>query len=73
MKLQKGKIYKINIEIEEPTRVHQSGFIAATKLVDKSGDYEYIGRRGHKYYFYSNEMGYDIYLTKDEYLKKISK
>lgn len=71
MKLQKGKIYNIKHKEQQVTRRHQSGFVVASREIDRSGEYEYIGKRGNNFHFYDNDAGHDIYLSKAEYEEKI--
>lgn len=71
MKLQEGKIYRIKHEEKQITRQHQSGFIVASRMIDRSGEYEYIGKMGNKFHFYNQNSGHDIYLSKSEYEEKI--
>ena len=71
MKLIEGKIYRIKHEERQITRRHQSGFIVESRMIDRSGEYEYRGKHGKKFHFYDQNAGHDIYLTKVEYEDKI--
>jgi hypothetical protein len=66
MKLEIGKLYNIKRSETQVTRRHQSGFVVETRKVDVSGEYEYRGKQGHKFHFYDQNAGHDIYLTKAE-------
>ena len=65
MKLEIGKIYEIRHSERQVTRRHQSGFVVESRLIDVSGNYEYRGKQGHKFHFYDQDAGHDIYLDKD--------
>lgn len=71
MKLEIGKIYKLNYSESEPIARTQWGSVAMIRSVDLSGKYEYIGMYGNNRHFYNSDIGKDIYLTKEETLKAL--
>ena len=71
MNLILGKIYYVNKVVRDYIR-HQSGVAVMYSEDDISGQYEYIGKRGRKFHFFSDSTGKDIYIEKDKLDEMVS-
>lgn len=67
MKFIQGQIYKF--QYTESNVVRQGVIYSQIKDTEINGDYEYIGRKGSRFYFFDNDSGKDLLLSKGEAIK----
>lgn len=63
---EKGKIYRLKHGISVVVRRFRNGNPSQSEQKDLSGNYEFMGCRGPRYHFFSNDLGKDLFLNKRE-------